>query len=182
MDTTDYGLGGADHSSIDTGVEHLGHDFGHLNHDLSSSYTHDVESISQGLEQHSQGFVHDLSSGMHLHNGFANDLNPSTILHSDCVAFAGNDLNGLSLEHLQGHSYVDAPSFEGHLSTSSFHPEAMPRSATPDYAEASRNEGWAKHYEDRAAGWASEGSLDMAASLQKEADYYHQKASENLNP
>lgn len=176
MDTTDYGLGGTDHSSIDTGVEHLGYDFGHLNHDLSSSYTHDVESISQGLDQHSQGFVHDLSSGIHLHNGFTNDLNPSTILHSDCVAFAGNDLNGLSLDHLQGHIYVDA-----NLSTSNFHPEVIPREATPDYAASAHNEGWAKHYEDRAAGWASEGSYDMAASLQKEAEYYHQKAAENLN-
>ena len=57
----------------------------------------------------------------------------------------------------------------------------MPREATPDYAAAANNEGWAKNYEDRAASWASEGSYDMAASLQKEAEYYHQKADENLN-
>ena len=43
------------------------------------------------------------------------------------------------------------------------------------------NEKHVKHYEERAAGWASEGSFSQADYLQKEADYYHQKAAENLN-
>ncbi|MFM6077856.1 MAG: hypothetical protein ACKPCI_04930 [Dolichospermum sp.] len=77
--------------------------------------------------------------------------------------------------------YIETPSFESHLSTSNFHAEVIPREATPDYAEAANNEAWAKHYEDRAASWANDGSFDMADSLQKEADYYHQKAAENLN-
>ena len=100
-------------------------------------------------------------------------------MHSDCIAFSETDFNS-SFDHLHNSMQIETPSFD-HLSTSHFHAEVMPREVTPDYAAAANNEGWAKHYEDRAASWASEGSFSQADYLQKEAEYYHQKADENLN-
>jgi hypothetical protein len=100
--------------------------------------------------------------------------------------FGGVDLNpSLDIYH---HSQLEIPIFESHLSTSHFYADsignsitAAPRSgASPDYAAAANNEGWAKHYEDSAKSWASDGSLSMAASRQADADYYHAKAAENL--
>ncbi|ALB42867.1 MAG: hypothetical protein NTY89_08280 [Nostocales cyanobacterium LacPavin_0920_SED1_MAG_38_18] len=166
MDALNHGEIVGTHHFPDAVTDHAAQNFSDLNHDLNSSYSSHVESISQGLDQHSHGFL--------------NDLHPNTILHSDCVSFSSGDFHS-NFDHLHNSSYIETPSFESHLSTSNFHAEVIPREATPDYAEASRNEGWAKHYEERAAGWASEGSFSQADYLQKEADYYHQKAAENLN-
>ncbi|QJB44941.1 hypothetical protein [Dolichospermum flos-aquae] len=166
MDALNHGEIVGTHHFPDAVTDHAAQNFSDLNHDLNSSYSSHVESISPGLDQHSPRFL--------------NDLHPNTILHSDCVSFSSGDFQS-NFDHLHNSSYIETPSFESHLSTSNFHAEVMPREATPDYAEASRNEGWAKHYEERAAGWASEGSFSQADYLQKEADYYHQKAAENLN-
>ena len=170
MDALNHGEIVGTHHFPDAVTDHAAQNFSDLNHDLNSSYSSHVESIAQGLDQHSHNFSND----------FSHDFNPGTIVHSDCIAFSGTDFNS-SLDHLHNSNYIETPSFESHLSTSNFHAEVMPREATPDYAEASRNEGWAKHYEERAASWASEGSFSQADYLQKEADYYHQKAAENLN-
>ncbi len=166
MDALNHGEIVGNHHFPDAVIDHAAHNVSDLNHDLNSSYSSHVESISQGLDQHSHDFLTDLHS--------------NTILHSDCVSFSGADFHS-NFDHLQNSVYIETPSFESHLSTSNFHAEVIPREATPDYAEAAYNEGWAKHYEDRAASWANDGSFDMADSLQQEADYYHQKAAENLN-
>ena len=166
MDALNHGEIVGNHHFPDAVIDHAAQNLSDLNHDLNSSYSSHVESISQGLDQHSHDFL--------------TDLHPSTILHSDCVSFSGADFQS-NFDHLHNSVYIETPSFENHLSTSNFHTEVIPREATPDYAEAAHNESWAKHYEDRAASWASDGSFDMADSLQQEADYYHQKAAENLN-
>jgi hypothetical protein len=133
-----------------SGIEQVGHEL---------NYASTVDSIAQGYDTHS-------------HNFGGVDLNPS-----------------LDIYH---HSQLEIPSLEPHLSTSHFYADsignvsdnsftAAPRSgAEPDYAAAANNEGWAKHYEDSAKSWASDGSLSMAASRQADADYYHAKAAENL--
>ncbi|MDB9453366.1 hypothetical protein [Dolichospermum circinale] len=166
MDALNHGEIIGNHHFPDAVTDHAAQNFSDLNHDLNSSYSSHVDSISQGLDQHSHDFL--------------TDLHPNTILHSDCVSFSGADFQS-NFDNLHNSVYIETPSFDSHLSTSNFHAEVMPREATPDYAEAAHNESWAKHYEDRAASWANEGSFDMADSLQKEADYYHQKAAENLN-
>jgi hypothetical protein len=169
MDILNHGEIVGTHHLPDGVIDHGGQHFSDLNHDLNSTYASDVESMSQEIDLHSQ----------HLSNSFSHEFNPNEIVHSDCLAFSGTDFNS-GLDHLHNSMQIETPSFD-HLSASNFHAEVMPREATPDYAAAANNEGWAKHYEDRAASWASEGSYDMAASLQKEAEYYHHKADENLN-
>lgn len=169
MDIVNHGEIFNTHHLPDAVMDHGGHNFSDLNHDLNSTYASNVESLSQGIDLHSP----------HLSNSFSHEFNPNEIVHSDCLAFSGTDFNS-GFDHLQNSIQIETPSFD-HLSTSNFHAEVIPREATPDYAEASRNEGWAKHYEDRAASWASEGSFSQADYLQKEAEYYHHKADENLN-
>jgi hypothetical protein len=139
------------HSALDAGADYGGQDL---------NYASTVDSISQGID-------------LHHHSIPDNDFNPS-----------------FDLSH---HHQLETPRFESHLSTADRYPEfisssgadslsAMPRSgASPDYAEADRNEGWAKHCEDSAKSWASEGSLSMAASRQADAEYYHAKAAESLD-
>ncbi|MTJ47409.1 hypothetical protein [Dolichospermum sp. UHCC 0259] len=170
MDALNHGEIVGTHHFFDAVTDHAAQNFSDINHDLNSSYSSHVESISQGLDQHSHNFSND----------FSHDFNPGTIIHSDCIAFSGTDFNS-SLDHLHNSIQIETPSFDHHLSTSNFHAEVMPREATPDYAAAANNEGWAKHYEGLASSWANGGSYDMAASLQKDADYHHQKAAENLN-
>ena len=169
MDILNHGEIVGTHHLPDGVIDHGGQSLSDLNHDLNSTYASNVESMSQGIDLHS----HDLS------NSFSHEFNPNEIVHSDCLAFSGTDFNS-SFDHLHNSMQIETPSFD-HLSTSNFHAEVMPREATPDYAGAASNEGWAKHYEDRAASWASEGYSSQAAYLQKEAEYYHQKAAENLN-
>ncbi|MCM0590444.1 MAG: hypothetical protein ACSI46_25095 [Gloeotrichia echinulata DVL01] len=166
MDALNHGEIVDTHHFPDAVIDHTAQNLSEINHDLNSSYSSHVEPISQGIDQHSHSFL--------------TDLHPNTILHSDCVSFSGADFQS-NFDHLHNSVYIETPSFENHLSTSNFHTEVIPREATPNYAEAAHNEAWAKDYEHRAASWASEGSFDMADSLQKEADYYHQKAAENLN-
>jgi hypothetical protein len=137
---------------------------------------HLVDVHHSGIEQVGHEFNHgstvdSLVQGydLHSHNLGGVDLNPS-----------------LDIYH---HSQLELPSVDIHLSTSHFYADsigdsitAAPRSgASPDYAAAANNEGWAKHCEDSAKSWASDGSLSMAASRQADADYYHAKAAENLS-
>lgn len=106
MDALNHGEIVGTHHLPDAVIDHAAENFSNLNHDLNSSYSSHVESISQGLDQHSHDFL--------------NDLHPNTILHSDCVSFSGADFQS-NFDHLHNSVYIETPSFESHLSTNSFH-------------------------------------------------------------
>jgi hypothetical protein len=56
MDALNHGEIVGTHHFPDTVTDHAAQNFSDLNHDLNSSYSSHVESISQGLDQHSHGF------------------------------------------------------------------------------------------------------------------------------
>ncbi len=152
-------------------------------------------SVSDGLS--TTDFSYDNGQLVDIHHSGTDGLNYASTVDAlvqgsdpHLHGLSGVDLNSsLDIYH---HSQLELPSFESNLSTSHFYADSIgnigensltvaPRSgASPDYAAAANNEGWAKHWEDSAKSWASDGSLSMAASRQADADYYHAKAAENL--